>query len=161
MRMQDKDIYFESKGFEVKRKYHSFDTNPDNGYYEFTIPHYGCNSRLSIKHVIFNDPATIVFWTDGTKTVVKCQDGDVFDPEKGLALAISKKALGNKGNYCNELKKWLPKEEEKSDVAELEFTLECDGAEILKNITKNTTTTKSITFKLIQMGKHLEENKNV
>lgn len=65
-----------------------------------------------IKDVKFNDPATIVFWADGTKTVVKCQDGDIFDPEKGLAMAITKKALGNKGNYCNELKKWLPKDEE-------------------------------------------------
>lgn len=64
-----------------------------------------------IKDVKFNDPATIVFWADGTKTVVKCQDGDIFDPEKGLAMAISKKALGNKGNYCNELKKWLPEKE--------------------------------------------------
>lgn len=67
---------------------------------------------VKIKNVIFNPPATIVFWTDGTKTVVKAQDGYVFDPEKGLAMAISKKALGNKGNYCNELKKWLPKKEE-------------------------------------------------
>lgn len=65
-----------------------------------------------IKDVKFNDPATIVFWADGTKTVVQCQDDDIFDPEKGLAMAISKKALGNKGNYCNELKKWLPKKEE-------------------------------------------------
>ena len=65
-----------------------------------------------IKNVIFNDPATIVFWKDGTKTVVKCQDGDEFDPEKGLAMAIAKKAYGNKGNYCNKLKKWLPKEEQ-------------------------------------------------
>lgn len=64
-----------------------------------------------IKNVIFNDPATIVFWEDGTKTVVKCQDGDEFDPEKGLAMAIVKKAYGNKGSYCNKLKKWLPKEE--------------------------------------------------
>lgn len=64
-----------------------------------------------IKDVIFNDPATIVFWADGTKTVVQCQDGDIFDPEKGLAMAISKKALGNKGHYCNELKKWLLKDE--------------------------------------------------
>ena len=64
-----------------------------------------------IKNVIFNDPATIVFWEDGTKTVVKCQDGDEFDPEKGLAMAITKKAYGNKGNYCNKMKKWLPKEE--------------------------------------------------
>ena len=64
-----------------------------------------------IKNVIFNDPATIVFWEDGTKTVVKCQDGDEFDPEKGLAMAIAKKAYGNKGSYCNKLKKWLPKKE--------------------------------------------------
>lgn len=60
----------------------------------------------AIKNVIFNEPATIVFWADGTKTVVKCQEGDIFDPEKGLTMAIAKKALGNKGNYCNEIKKW-------------------------------------------------------
>lgn len=66
--------------------------------------------------VIFNDPATIVFWNDRTKTVVKCRKEDVYDPEKGLAMAIAKKALGNKGNYCNEFKKWLPKEEPNSSV---------------------------------------------
>lgn len=71
---------------------------------------------LTIRKVIFNDPATIVFWGDGTKTVVKCQDGDIFDPEKGLAMAITKKALGNKGNYCNELKKWLPKDKEETTI---------------------------------------------
>lgn len=69
----------------------------------------------NIKNVIFNDPATIVFWNDGTKTIVKAQDGDVFDPEKGLAMAISKKALGNKGNYCETFKKWLPEEEDKKE----------------------------------------------
>lgn len=66
----------------------------------------------SIKKVIFNKPATIVFWEDGSKTVVKCQDGDIYDPEKGLAMAISKKALGNQGNYCEVFKKWLPEEPE-------------------------------------------------
>lgn len=74
---------------------------------------------LKIKNVIFNDPATIVFWADGTKTVVKCQDGDVFDPEKGLAIAISKKALGNKSNFNNEFKKWLL-EEEKEELTSAE-----------------------------------------
>lgn len=59
-----------------------------------------------IKNVIFNEPATIVFWTDGTKTVVKTQNSETYDPEKGLAMAIAKKALGNKGNYFNEIKKW-------------------------------------------------------
>lgn len=62
-----------------------------------------------IKNVIFNEPATIVFWNDGTKTVVKA-DGDIYDPEKGLAMAISKKALGNQGNYYEVFKDWLPED---------------------------------------------------
>lgn len=73
-----------------------------------------------IKNVIFNDPATIVFWTDGTKTVVKCQEGDEFDPEKGLTMAIAKKVYGNKGSYCNVIKKWCEpyheKQKEKNDL---------------------------------------------
>ena len=64
-----------------------------------------------IKNVLFKDPATIVFWADGTKTVVKIQDGDIYDPEKGLAMAIAKKALGNQGNYYEVFKDWLPEEE--------------------------------------------------
>lgn len=71
-----------------------------------------------IKNVIFNDPATIVMWSDGTKTVVKCGENDIFDPEKGLAMAISKKLLGdNKGRYFEEFKKWLPKVEEEKEVS--------------------------------------------
>lgn len=71
----------------------------------FTIPE--LNSRkLTIKDVIFNDPATIVFWSDGTKTVVKATN-EVFDKEKGLAMAITKKFFGNQGNYYNQIKKWL------------------------------------------------------
>lgn len=61
---------------------------------------------LVIKDVIFNPPATIVFWEDGTKTVVKDQ-GEGYDPEKGLAMAISKKALGNQGNYYKRFAKWV------------------------------------------------------
>ena len=56
--------------------------------------------------VIFNDPATIVFWKDGTKTVVKAVY-EPFDKEKGLAMAIAKKALGNKGKYFNVFKKFI------------------------------------------------------
>lgn len=67
--------------------------------------------KFMIKKVIFNDPATIVLWMDGTKTIVKCWEGEKFDPEKGLAMAIAKKAMGNKGSYFNEFKKWLPKED--------------------------------------------------
>lgn len=65
------------------------------------------NRMITIKNVIFNDPATIVFWADGTKTVVKCQDGEEFDPEKGITMAFFKKMHGNKGSYFNEIKKWV------------------------------------------------------
>jgi hypothetical protein len=75
---------------------------------------------VTVNKVIFNDPATIVLWSDGTKTVVKCQEGDVFDPEKGLAMAISKKALGNKGNFNEVFKKWLPDEEKSAVMKALE-----------------------------------------
>lgn len=66
------------------------------------------NKNVEITKVIFNNPATIVFWNDGSKTVVKCSEDECFDEEKGLAMAISKKALGNQGNYYNTFEKWLP-----------------------------------------------------
>lgn len=69
-----------------------------------------------IKDVIFNKPATIVMWADGTKTVVKCGEDDIYDPEKGLAMAIVKKAYGNKGTYNNIFKKWLTKEVKESKM---------------------------------------------
>ena len=68
------------------------------------------NAMNSITNVIFNNPATIVLWSDGTKTVVKCDERDEFDPEKGLAMAICKKHFGG-GFYNDIFKKWIPKEE--------------------------------------------------
>ena len=63
----------------------------------------------SIKNVIFAPPATIVYWSDGSKTVVKCSEKDVFDPEKGLAMAIAKRCGGNKGSYYKEIQNWVEK----------------------------------------------------
>lgn len=77
-------------------------------------------TQPTIEKVIFNYPATIVIWSDKTKTVVRCQNEDDWDPEKGLAMAISKKFFGNKGNYCNVFKKWIPEEDEKDFIATME-----------------------------------------
>lgn len=69
----------------------------------------GDNSIVpEILDVIFNEPATIIFWADGTKTVVKAIY-DEFDPEKGLAMAIAKRCGGNKGNYYKEIQNWVEK----------------------------------------------------
>ena len=107
---------------QVKRKYDLEVKNYIRAYeldlslYPYFKPNTTNTTKLpEIKDVIFNEPATIVMWSDGTKTVVKCQEGEGYDPEKGMAMAISKKALGNKGNYCEVFKKWLPEEEEVND----------------------------------------------
>lgn len=68
--------------------------------------------KFDIKDVIFNDPATIVLWADGTKTVVKAEN-EPFDPEKGLAMAIAKKALGNSYDYYDTFKKYVGRYEKK------------------------------------------------
>lgn len=65
-----------------------------------------------IKKVIFNNPATIVYWEDNTKTVVKCGENDTYSEEAGLALCFMKKALGNKGNYNNTFKKYIKENED-------------------------------------------------
>jgi hypothetical protein len=72
----------------------------------------------TITNVIYNDPATIVMWSDGTKTVVRA-DGEKYDPEKGLAMAMCKKHAGNKRDYYHTFLHWLkkaPKKEYKSEV---------------------------------------------
>jgi len=69
--------------------------------------------KFEIKDVIFNNPATIVLWADGTKTVVKAENEE-FDPEKGLAMAIAKKALGNNYDYYDIFKKYVGRYEKKN-----------------------------------------------
>ena len=58
-------------------------------------------------NVIFNNPATIVYWSDGTKTVVKCQSGDVFSAEAGLTTAMLKKYMGNDNTFNRVINEWL------------------------------------------------------
>lgn len=63
-----------------------------------------------IKNVIYNMPATIVEWSDGTKTISKCEEGEIFDREKGLMAAYMQKMESLKGRKLwKTLNKWLPK----------------------------------------------------
>ena len=87
------------------------DVNATNAAYMEWAKRNAEKPALGIKKVLFNDPATIVFWMDGSKTVVKATN-EAYDPEKGLAMAISKRALGDKGNYYEVFKKHL-KEDQK------------------------------------------------
>ena len=69
------------------------------------------NRRVKIRDVIFSDPATVVFWDDKTKTVVKTRGEEKYDKEKGLAMAIIKKITDNTGSYYNIFKEWCGDEE--------------------------------------------------
>ena len=102
------------------------------GYIKTTTPKQ--NAMNSITNVIFNNPATIVFWSDGTKTVVKCDERDEFDPEKGLAMAICKKHFGG-GFYNDIFKKWIPKEKTPEIEIDGQITMD-DIAEKFEKLAK-------------------------
>lgn len=65
----------------------------------------------TIDKVYFNNPATVIKWKDGTKTVVKCQKGDTYDAEKGFAMALIKGLFDNSSYFNTIFEKWLPKED--------------------------------------------------
>lgn len=100
----DIDVTFTScsttdKKKEVKNSVNSFATKQST------------NRRVKIRDVIFSDPATVIFWSDDTKTVVKTRGGEEYDKEKGLAMAIIKKITGNTRDYYEIFKEWCGDEE--------------------------------------------------
>ena len=58
-----------------------------------TAPAMEAKSRTSPRRILQHGKATIVWWMDGTKTVVKLHDED-NDPEKALAMALARKVWG-------------------------------------------------------------------
>ena len=75
--------------------------------------------------IIFNPPATIVFWKDGTKTVVKCAEGEKFDPYTGFCYAFTERCLGSISRIkklCKKSSTGLPEASE--SIVEEE---KCDG----------------------------------
>ena len=79
-----------------------------------------------IDRVIFNDPATIILWKDGSKTVVKRSYDDIWDSEKGFCMAIIKKLYGN----TSFIKRFMEPEE---DIQILTVEKACEN---LKNFSK-------------------------
>ena len=79
-----------------------------------------------IDRVIFNDPATIILWNDGSKTVVKRSDDDIWDSEKGFCMAIIKKLYGN----TSFIKRFMEPEEE------IQILTVEEACENLKNFSK-------------------------
>ncbi len=66
-----------------------------------------CVKKIYITKIIYARPATIVFWSDGVKTVTKCAKEDVFSSEVGLAMCILKRLNHNK-SLKDLFSSWLP-----------------------------------------------------
>jgi len=65
-----------------------------------------------IRKVIYNPPATIVYWSDDTKTVVKCANGEMFISEIGLSMCFLKKLFGDNYHDIFKAHSWKPKDNE-------------------------------------------------
>lgn len=74
-------------------------------------------NTFEVKDILVNGPATIVFWEDGTKTVVKCGPEDMHDLEKAVAMCFMKKALGGRS-----MKKIFDLAEDRAAEYESQFT---------------------------------------
>lgn len=66
------------------------------GEYEKRIP--------KVARIFYDDVATVVFWTDGTKTVVKCPEGTPYDEYSAFCAALAKKIYGNNSKLQREIK---------------------------------------------------------
>lgn len=64
------------------------------------------NIKLGIKKVVYNPPATVVLWNDGTKTVSKCDKEDKFDKLTGFILCVVKHYVGGK-KLRERTEKWV------------------------------------------------------
>lgn len=50
---------------------------------------------ITVDHIFYDDKATVVFWTDGTKTIVKCAEGTKYDEYAAFCIALAKKIYGS------------------------------------------------------------------
>ena len=67
---------------------------PNNAYFDFDSFFQSLYAYPKVKRVVYHEPATIVFWTDDTKTVVKCIDGQPYEKYAGFCAAVTKKVFG-------------------------------------------------------------------
>lgn len=76
------------------------------GAFDFLDKH-NFRCTVYIEKVLYNDPVTVVFWSDKTKTVTKCENPDTYNPEYGLMMCIMKKLHPN-NNFSKLFQSWVP-----------------------------------------------------
>ena len=88
------DLYLDKSSLDI---YNGMTADQKNLMYNMIIAdrkYMSSFNKAKIDRVIFNGPATIVFWSDGDKTVVKCMESDTYNYETGVAMCMLKKIFG-------------------------------------------------------------------
>lgn len=116
-----------------------------------------------IKRVVFSDRKTIILWTDGSKTMVSCAEGEQLDPYMGFCAAFTKGFFGSKHQVEKIVKnaEYQPSKKTKKKISEVlkwlreEDTKNEELPEFLKKklITNNTEASESLIGKKVKNTK--------
>lgn len=115
-------VVFTERDVDILRTFNDDQLNLLSELVDLTEPCYGpvyAPAIPRIDHVKFSGPATIIFWKDGTKTVVKCTEEDELNCETGIAMATLKKILGPRYAAYKKQVKGIVDEQNKKDLDSL------------------------------------------
>jgi hypothetical protein len=80
-------------------------------------------TKFTPKKIIFNDPTTIVYWWDGTKTIVKCSEGEEFVEEVGFAMAVMKRLYSDRSKFLKFVEKAYRQPKNEKSLTKCDVTL--------------------------------------
>ena len=80
----------------IKKRINKVSVNPTTKIPgNFYIEKNGSTKMVYIKKVLYNNPVTVVWWSDGTVTRNRCPENVTYNPDTGLLFCITKRLLGN------------------------------------------------------------------
>ena len=118
------EIFLKGMSFVDRNDNWIFDKDSINGH--SLVLSQESNSNREVDKLIFDEDnkATIVYWIDGTKTVVRCMKGDAFDREYGFAMAYMNKMFGSRSAFVKYIEKNGIEKKGKKNKKEIEYTYE-------------------------------------
>lgn len=90
-----------------------------------------------VKRIVFNPPATIVFWFDGTKTVVKCGKDQPFNPYYGFCAAVTKRMLGHNCAINRHIDEYVAQMDKKAAKKYEDSYLEFNNKKAIEKLQEN------------------------
>lgn len=105
--------------------------------------------RPIAEKIIFNDPVTVVFWTDKTKTIVRKSDNDPYDKYMAFCAALAKKVYENNTQIHKIIESGIDQKEKdrakaKKEAAKKKGTSEKEPVKTGKKVVRKRASTKTV-----------------